>query len=268
LEFTEMRLHSDVGALPLWLAVFSTFFVRRVIGQRFAEALSRQGTSIIHESLNGATIRQCSCDEQKICLTELREQTYACFDKCWIIVKPLTNHPDQLKACFSSKEHVLEGFFSCLESNIKSCVLSENGPQIPHADIRRLIANTEKRVVAKSRDILRTLEIHGKALLEKALEVAGCIKECVIDENTPRGFCFERKGCLPKVDSYDTEFTLKRCMRSTKWKKEAGELCTCSVRAGVSGAQEYCSMLSPFVPVMAPAAAVGQSMSSSKSRRS
>jgi 6-pyruvoyl-tetrahydropterin synthase len=40
-------------------------------------------------------------------------------------------------------------------------------------------------------------------------------------------------SCLPKVDSYDTEFTLKKCMRSTKWKKEAGELCSCSVNAGV-----------------------------------
>lgn len=35
------------------------------------------------------------------------------------------------------------------------------------------------------------------------------------------------------MDSYDTEFTLKKCMRSTKWKKEAGELCSCSVKAGV-----------------------------------
>lgn len=39
--------------------------------------------------------------------------------------------------------------------------------------------------------------------------------------------------CLPKVDAYDTEFTLKKCMRSTKWKKEAAELCSCSVNAGV-----------------------------------
>ncbi|KAI6202143.1 hypothetical protein M3Y96_00917200 [Aphelenchoides besseyi] len=224
------------------IVVLCTYMSHASEGLKFASALSRQGTRIIQQSHDGTTTRQCSCDEQKSCLTEIKQQTYACFDQCW-----LTNHSEQLKSCFSAKEKVLEGFLGCLEANINSCVRNENGPQIPNADIRQLIANTERRINAKAKDILRTLDLQGRELLEKALEVAACIKECVLEKNKgPDGFCFNRKGCLPKVDSYDTEFTLKKCMRSTKWKKEASELCSCSVKAGVNGAQGYCDMLSPY----------------------
>jgi hypothetical protein len=49
--------------------------------------------------------------------------------------------------------------------------------------------------MGKTRDILRTLDFNGKELLEKALEVAACIKDCVLEKNkVPYGFCFERKG--------------------------------------------------------------------------
>jgi len=239
--------------LGLYLALICWLVVQDAQGQKFASALSKQSTRIIQMSRDGTTIRQCSCGEQKTCMTEIREQTYDCFNLCWDVVKTITNQSEQLKYCFSSKEQVLSGFVNCLEANINSCVNGTNGPQIPNADLRTLIKNTERRIMGKTRDILRTLDIHGKEIMEKALEVAACIKECVLEKNKiPYGFCFERKGCLPKVDSYDTEFTLKKCMRSTKWKKEAAELCSCSVNAGVSGAQEYCNLLTPFAPASTP----------------
>jgi hypothetical protein len=79
--------------------------------------------------------------------------------------------------------------------DIYSCVNNTHGPQIPNADLRLLIKNTERRIMGKTREILRSLEIHGRAILEKALEVAACIKECVLEKNkVPSGFCFERKG--------------------------------------------------------------------------
>ncbi|KAI6189062.1 hypothetical protein M3Y98_00421800 [Aphelenchoides besseyi] len=231
------------------IVVLCTYMSHASEGLKFASALSRQGTRIIQQSHDGTTTRQCSCDEQKSCLTEIKQQTYACFDQCW-----LTNHSEQLKSCFSAKEKSARRLSWVLRSEYQQlfpfsiiCVRNENGPQIPNADIRQLIANTERRINAKAKDILRTLDLQGRELLEKALEVAACIKECVLEKNKgPDGFCFNRKGCLPKVDSYDTEFTLKKCMRSTKWKKEASELCSCSVKAGVNGAQGYCDMLSPY----------------------
>jgi len=232
----------------VFLLICGLILTDNVWAQKFASALSKQSTRIIQMSRDGTTIRQCSCEEQKTCMLEIKEQTYDCFNQCWDIVHSITNQSEQLKTCFSSKEPILSGFVGCLEANINSCVHDTNGPQIPNADLRMLIKNTERRIMGKTRDILRTLDFHGKALLEKALEVAACIKDCVLEKNkVPYGFCFERKGCLPKVDAYDTEFTLKKCMRSTKWKKEAAELCSCSVNAGVGGVKEYCNLLAaPF----------------------
>ena len=40
-------------------------------------------------------------------------------------------------------------------------------------------------------------------------------------------------SCQPLLLERKTKKTLRRCAKTINWKKEVGELCTCSVEAGI-----------------------------------
>lgn len=82
----------------------------------------------------------------------------------------------------------------------------------------------------------------GRTLIDSALDVGSCIKDCVIQKNKG-GYCFDHKGCQPLIETRQVSKSLKKCIKSVGWKQEAGELCECTVKAGVSEMGQYCNML-------------------------
>ncbi|RCN48331.1 hypothetical protein ANCCAN_05620 [Ancylostoma caninum] len=73
--------------------------------------------------------------------------------------------------------------------------------------------------------------------------VARCVKNCFIEKNKD-GYCFDKKGCEPNIADRNAKLAIRQCSRQVNWKKEIGDLCTCSSQAGVHGISDYCGMLS------------------------
>ncbi|KAK5970450.1 hypothetical protein GCK32_011990, partial [Trichostrongylus colubriformis] len=49
-------------------------------------------------------------------------------------------------------------------------------------------------------------------------------------------------SCQPLVAEEKAKVSLRTCTRKLNWKREAGDLCECSVNAGVTDLKQYCTM--------------------------
>lgn len=58
------------------------------------------------------------------------------------------------------------------------------------------------------------------------------ISECFVEKNKD-GYCFDKKGCQPLIVDKKAKSSLKVCTKVIDFKKEAGDLCECSVKAGI-----------------------------------
>lgn len=66
-----------------------------------------------------AQVRQCSCDEQAKCLTDLKAIGEACVDQCWSITGQITKHPDKLRKCFGNKEGDVVSLIDCFNDKME-----------------------------------------------------------------------------------------------------------------------------------------------------
>uniref|UniRef100_A0A7E4UZG7 Chondroitin proteoglycan 4 domain-containing protein n=1 Tax=Panagrellus redivivus TaxID=6233 RepID=A0A7E4UZG7_PANRE len=194
-------------------------------------------------TIPGVTVRQCSCKEQNDCVEEIKNQVFTCADSCWFKFGKITPNPNDLKQCIESKEIIFNNFVSCVQSNMHACVPGSDGPQIPKHDILKMFQVAERKIVSQREALLHNAAIKPiRNIIETTLDFGGCTKDCFLRKNS-KGFCFDRINCQPLITERRAVNTLKRCIRELDWKKEAGELCECSVTAGVTALERYCPML-------------------------
>uniref|UniRef100_A0AC35FX02 Chondroitin proteoglycan 4 domain-containing protein n=1 Tax=Panagrolaimus sp. PS1159 TaxID=55785 RepID=A0AC35FX02_9BILA len=219
-----------------------SFFIVFSNAAKFVDQISRQSSQLLVESQNGKMIRQCSCVEQNECVISLKTQMSECFDICFHTVKDAGINVESLKNCFHSKQYIVDDLVSCIQGTMKTCTNSQDGKQIPYTDINIFFTKGEKKLHQQAEMFLATMGDSGRALIDSALDVGSCIKDCVIKKNVG-GYCFDHKKCQPLIEAKQASKSLKKCIKSIGWKKEASDLCECTVKAGVSEMGQYCSML-------------------------
>ncbi|TMS39576.1 hypothetical protein L596_006077 [Steinernema carpocapsae] len=212
-----------------------------VCGDVFDQVAS-QGRSVLRSAvIQGETVRQCSCQEQAHCVDDMKSQALQCIDPCWKQFTQVTDRPDDLRRCFDTKDHLLQNFLSCFESNVEACVPHQNGPRIQKVNITEILRLTESRLGQKKDQLSSTLVAPIKKIVDAAGDFAVCLKTCFLSKNA-NGYCFDRVGCLPMIAETKAKKSFKQCTRSINWKKEAGELCDCAVKAGLNDLNQYCPM--------------------------
>ena len=138
---------------------------------------------------------------------------------------------------------VFNNFVGCVQTNMHACVQSTSGPMIPKHDLLKMFTYAENKVVSQREALLHNAAIKPiRSVIETALDFGGCVKNCFMEKNR-QGFCFDRLNCQPLITEKRAISTLKRCIKELDWKKEAGELCDCTVKAGVTPLERYCPML-------------------------
>ncbi|TMS38384.1 hypothetical protein L596_005123 [Steinernema carpocapsae] len=230
-------------------ALFLLFCAEQISSTKFLDQLSKQGSQLISQSrIPHKTTRQCSCKENDECVFQMKEQTVDCINTCWTKAGTITEKPQMLKDCFIRKRYIVDQFIDCIQNKMNTCVNTDDGPQIPYTDIHQLIRLGEQKIESQVESFKKTLGGgssggNGDVLIDTALDIADCVKECFVSKNA-NGFCFDRMNCQPLIkEDNNARRSLKYCMRTVGWKKEASELCECAVNAGVNEMNQYCAML-------------------------
>jgi hypothetical protein len=193
----------------------------------------------------GRMIRECSCAEEDQCIQQMEGQIRQCFDTCWQqeqTIPALSKNPQQLKQCFLMKQQLIDQFIGCVKNSGETCVQSKAGPQVPYVDINKLIGTGEQRLRSQAQAFLRSMKGENQKLVQAAVDVGTCMKQCFMQDNS-RGSCFDKAGCNPKLEENLAGPVIKRCARQINWKKQASEMCDCSMRAGVQTLKPYCQIL-------------------------
>src|SRR3954470_2075517 len=98
--------------------------------------------------------------------------------------------------------------------------------------VTQVISAGEEKLHTQANAFLRGLNSDGHQLLQAALKVGECLKDCFVVKNAD-GYCFDRERCQPKIEVNEAKRTLKKCSKEVGWKKEVVELCECAIDAGV-----------------------------------
>jgi len=206
------------------------------------DKMLNQGAQVLSQAKTGKMVKECSCPIQRECVNSMKQQVQECFDPCWTSVKMVAKDPQKLKQCFMSKQYILENMMSCMERNLDSCADAGENKMIPHTDIRELINTGEQQIQSAAKTFLSAMVHSDENLINTALQVATCMKECFMKKNQD-GFCFDKHGCQILIESRDAADASKKCMRQIHWKKNASDLCKCSQDAGVTSFGEFCKIL-------------------------
>ncbi|VDM45806.1 unnamed protein product [Toxocara canis] len=194
--------------------------------------MTEGGSEILRKALDGTQIRQCSCEEQDICVKEIESDILKCAKSCFRNVEKLTTQTEQLRECFGARIYLAENFLKCFINNIEGCVKDKNGPMIPRTNIHELIRLGKQKLQAHVERFVKTLSKPFDQMLIVAAEIGECTKECMVKKNKD-GFCFDKIGCQAKLEISKAQKTLRKCSKQLDWKREAGALCECTVKAGI-----------------------------------
>ncbi|KAK5983634.1 hypothetical protein GCK32_021835, partial [Trichostrongylus colubriformis] len=75
-----------------------------------------------------------------------------------------------------------------------SCVNSNDGPQIPQVDIKKMFSVGGQRLVAARAEALKNGGVAAlRPVGEAALEFGKCVTKCFVEEKNGDGFCYEKK---------------------------------------------------------------------------
>ncbi|CAI4222034.1 unnamed protein product [Auanema sp. JU1783] len=207
------------------------------------DQVAKQGAEIISSSrLTGQTVRQCSCHEQRECVEDMKKQAKECVPACFQRFSTITDRPDDLRKCFEQKDDIVQNFMTCIEDKVEGCVDHDHGNQIDKTDISALFTIGEKKLTHHSAT-MDAIIAPIRNVIDAAGEFALCVKDCFLKKNE-NGFCFDRKNCQPLILENKAKNSFRTCTKKVNWKREAGELCECSVEAGVTVLRQYCSMFS------------------------
>lgn len=236
------RRHLPLVFASLMLAMFLSLPQRSC--SDVIEQLTRQGSALIADSkIVGGEIRQCSCEEQRECISEMQEQALACVNQCWSTFGTITAHPDMLRKCFGRADELIHQFVICFEDNVESCLEQRSNVMIQKVNISELFRLGVERIEKTKQQLTRSLSDGPiRKIIDTASDFGICVKDCFLAKN-PDQFCFDRKDCQPLLLDNKAKKSLRQCSKLIDWKKEAGELCECSAKAGITDLEQYCPML-------------------------
>uniref|UniRef100_A0AC35U767 CPG4 domain-containing protein n=1 Tax=Rhabditophanes sp. KR3021 TaxID=114890 RepID=A0AC35U767_9BILA len=222
--------------------IFLTFLATQHTHGDVFDKLTSQGRHLLDQAnIPGTLIRQCSCVEQEECFEIMKSQVHSCIAPCWKGFNKVTDRPDDLKKCFDSKNDMLVSLLDCFEDNIHSCDDSHaQSIMIPKKNISEVFRLGVLKVESSKKGSINLIA-PIQHIVDAAGEVALCVKNCFIEKNTP-SFCFDDKNCQPKLEESDAKKSLRKCTKGINWKSEAGEICECSVKAGLEDLSQYCPM--------------------------
>ncbi|CAD5227709.1 unnamed protein product [Bursaphelenchus xylophilus] len=221
---------------------FSLLFLLPLIANAdlYAHAVSEARKLLDASIIPNVTIRECSCDEQSECLTEMKMQMLICADNCWGQIQHTFKQPDDMKQCVLNKSVDAGTALDCVERNVESCLREKSEIEVPKHDIEKGINLIMAYVKKSTAKMSKSLSTPIQRLIKTAETFTTCLKTCFVAKNKPTGFCFDRKQCQPKIDDKKVRSALKSCMGRYDWKQEAGEMCECTANAGVSEVAQFC----------------------------
>ncbi|KAI6198181.1 24 kDa secreted protein [Aphelenchoides besseyi] len=195
----------------LILLAFSLF-----VGADVVDKVATQAEDALNKATAGGTVRQCTCDEQHECITELEGHGLQCVDSCW-------SKFNKMKQPHARKKRATSKF---LKSTLRSCW------ELLH----KKLLNAEKNVSS-------LLSGDVKEVLDTLTEFGTCVKGCLEEKNSG-GFCFDKKACQPLLDSKEeAKKAAKKCARQVNFKQHAGEVCECAKKAGVANLDKLCPLI-------------------------
>jgi hypothetical protein len=207
------------------------------------DQFARQGRELISDSeIKGEKVRQCTCEEQTECVEGMKKQALGCVESCWQRFGEITDHPQDLRKCFNRTDYLFDSFLTCFEHNVDACLKERSDKMIQKVNISELIRLGVERIEKTKVQLTKTLATPIRKIVDTAGTFGLCVKSCFEKKNAS-GFCFDKKECQPLVMDRKARKSLRRCTKQIDWKKEAGELCECSVKAGLGELQQYCPML-------------------------
>jgi len=189
-------------------------------------------------------VRQCSCAEIDQCGEEMRAEGIKCSDSCWKVATKITPRPLELKKCFESKTSQIDSFVNCFQDSYRGCVPGKNGPMIPRQNFEGIIKATESKI----RKTAATLAVPGATaqltdVIQTAEDFGSCVKKC-IHRRAIGSVCLKKFDCQPLLPAEAQAQKINtQCTRGIDFKKQAGPLCNCALKAGVSDLAQYCPIL-------------------------
>ncbi|KJH50378.1 hypothetical protein DICVIV_03458 [Dictyocaulus viviparus] len=214
---------------------FVFIFVSVVDAGHRLDKITEGAMQVLDNAHLDSTIRQCSCAEDSDCVKSMQQQARQCSNQCWHIFNEISTQPAALYKCVASKISTLTSFISCISDRLKSCVESNQGPQIPQVDIRKMFNIGEQRLNATGTEIINSGPIASiRPIAEAVMTFGGCVKRCFVEEKNANGFCYENKRCQPLITKDNLRYALRSCLSAVDWKSNAAELCECANKAGLS----------------------------------
>uniref|UniRef100_A0A914VTX4 Uncharacterized protein n=1 Tax=Plectus sambesii TaxID=2011161 RepID=A0A914VTX4_9BILA len=190
------------------------------------------------------TVRQCSCAELDQCADDMKAEGQKCSDSCWKVATQITSRPADLRKCFESKSSQIDSFVNCFQDQYHGCVKGKNGPQIPKQNFEGVIQATESKI----RKTANSLVVPGLTdqltdVIKTAEDFGQCVKKC-IRKRSIGSVCLKKFDCQPLLPSEEAAKKINnKCTQGIDFKKQAGPLCNCALKAGVSDLAQYCPVL-------------------------
>uniref|UniRef100_A0A914Y457 Uncharacterized protein n=1 Tax=Panagrolaimus superbus TaxID=310955 RepID=A0A914Y457_9BILA len=213
---------------------------------KLPEQIAEHSETLLKASQTGKKIRECTCDEQGECIKEMKKQFEGCFDKCWPIVSKegfkLVKNPEKTKECFQNKRNFVDDMLDCMQNDLNTCVKEKESKEISYVDISKFLEKGEKKLQDQADLLFETVGDEGREVIDIAFKVGHCMRSCFVEKNAG-GYCYDKKGCQPLLESEDTGSSVKKCLKEVGWKKQAQDVCKCTVKAGVEEADRWCAVI-------------------------
>jgi len=182
-------------------------------------------------------VDKCLCSAIAPCKQAFKESVIPCIDSCQGQLSALGASPAALRACFSSKQGMLQSVISCVEGDTaNSCANSPGGPKIP----KRYPETLKIAALGEIKRMLSQMGVGGQSELFMSVgqKMFGCVNKCM---NRKAGSC-DKKRCgldLP-ADSVLVQQAKQCAIAGGLNTANVQQICQCAVNAGVKGLAGIC----------------------------
>uniref|UniRef100_A0A183CHE2 Extracellular matrix protein FRAS1 n=1 Tax=Globodera pallida TaxID=36090 RepID=A0A183CHE2_GLOPA len=204
------------------------------------DQLTKRGQALLVDArMEGIEIRQCTCPEQTECIDEMQMQAIDCVKSCWTTFSAITDQPQKLRTCFVRADVLIDEFVKCFENTVESCLQQREEKMINKVNITEMFRLGIERIEKTKAQLLKSLADGPiKKIMDTTSKFGVCVKDCFLAKN-PNQYCFDEKDCQPLLVGAKATKSLRKCTKRIDWKKESGELCECSVKAGIADMEQY-----------------------------
>jgi hypothetical protein len=203
---------------------------------------------LLEEAKSGKQIRECTCDESKECMEDMTKQFQGCFSECFDKTaknegKKFIKDAAETKKCFTDKRLFVHKMIDCVQSDLNTCLKEKDeNKKVEYVDINDLLEKGAEKLQKQVDLAFDALGTDGKEVVDIAMDVGKCMRTCFTKKNSD-GYCFDKKGCQPKLESKETGSTIKNCLKSVEWTKHAHQTCECTVNSGVEEMDRWCQVI-------------------------